>query len=265
MIVTALFFYVFAGVCIASAVMVIASRNPVHSVLFLILTFFNASGLFLLMGAEFLYQDALYPEAEYAFKHPLTREVAYRSQLAERRARVHGAVARAIEELESGQLDERAALLAHHWEQAGDAREAAKWHRRAAEWVGANDPAEALRHWRKVHALVRTMPESTETIGLAVTACMQALNFGWRLGAAEDNHADRDTFSDQGGAEDCPVAVAPCDLDSLWKLVPLGLHVSDVDSSRLQHGSSRGRPPDQRDRELADRPGRDPSVLGRED
>jgi NADH-quinone oxidoreductase subunit J len=54
MIVTALFFYLFAGVCIASAVMVIASRNPVHSVLFLILTFFNAAGLFVLMGAEFL-------------------------------------------------------------------------------------------------------------------------------------------------------------------------------------------------------------------
>jgi NADH-quinone oxidoreductase subunit J len=54
MIVSALFFYLFAGVCIAAAVMVISSRNPVHSVLFLILTFVNASGLFVLMGAEFL-------------------------------------------------------------------------------------------------------------------------------------------------------------------------------------------------------------------
>ena len=54
MIVYALFFYLFAGVCIASAVMVVASKNPVHSVLFLILAFVNASGLFVLMGAEFL-------------------------------------------------------------------------------------------------------------------------------------------------------------------------------------------------------------------
>ena len=54
MAVTAAFFYLFAAVAIASAVMVIASRNPVHSVLFLILTFFNASGLFILLGAEFL-------------------------------------------------------------------------------------------------------------------------------------------------------------------------------------------------------------------
>src|SRR6266436_5420715 len=54
MIINAIFFYLFAGVCIASAVMVIASRNPVHSVLFLILAFVNAAGLFMLMGAEFL-------------------------------------------------------------------------------------------------------------------------------------------------------------------------------------------------------------------
>jgi NADH-quinone oxidoreductase subunit J len=50
----ALFFYLFATVCIASALMVIASRNPVHSVLYLILAFVNAAGLFLLLGAEFL-------------------------------------------------------------------------------------------------------------------------------------------------------------------------------------------------------------------
>jgi NADH-quinone oxidoreductase subunit J len=54
MILPALFFYLFAGVCVASAVMVIVSRNPVHSVLFLILAFVNASGLFMLLGAEFL-------------------------------------------------------------------------------------------------------------------------------------------------------------------------------------------------------------------
>ncbi len=54
MAVSAAFFYLFSAIAIASAVMVIASRNPVHSVLFLILTFFNAAGLFLLLGAEFL-------------------------------------------------------------------------------------------------------------------------------------------------------------------------------------------------------------------
>lgn len=54
MVLQAVFFYLFAAVCVASAFMVIAARNPVHSVLFLILAFFNAAGLFILLGAEFL-------------------------------------------------------------------------------------------------------------------------------------------------------------------------------------------------------------------
>ncbi len=53
-IVQAICFYVFSAVLVASGVMVIASRNPVHSVLFLILAFFNAAALFLLLGAELL-------------------------------------------------------------------------------------------------------------------------------------------------------------------------------------------------------------------
>lgn len=52
--IAALFFYLFAGLCVASAVMVIAAKNPVHSVLYLIFAFVNASGLFILLGAEFL-------------------------------------------------------------------------------------------------------------------------------------------------------------------------------------------------------------------
>ena len=50
----AFFFYLFSALAVASAAMVISSRNPVHSVLFLILCFFNAAGLFILLGAEFL-------------------------------------------------------------------------------------------------------------------------------------------------------------------------------------------------------------------
>tara|TARA_B100000745_G_scaffold197482_1_gene130183 strand:- start:403 stop:1017 length:615 start_codon:yes stop_codon:yes gene_type:complete len=54
MSVLSLFFYLFASIVVVSALMVVISRNPVHSVLFLILTFFNSSALFVLMGAEFL-------------------------------------------------------------------------------------------------------------------------------------------------------------------------------------------------------------------
>jgi NADH-quinone oxidoreductase subunit J len=54
MIVQAILFYIFATIAVASGVLVVSARNPVHSVLFLILAFFNAAGLFILIGAEFL-------------------------------------------------------------------------------------------------------------------------------------------------------------------------------------------------------------------
>ena len=54
MIVQAIAFYIFAAVAVGAGVMVISARNPVHSVLFLILAFFNAAGLFVLLGAEFI-------------------------------------------------------------------------------------------------------------------------------------------------------------------------------------------------------------------
>ena len=54
MLATAFFFYLFSVMAIASAMLVITMKNPVHSVLFLILCFFNAAGLFVLTGAEFL-------------------------------------------------------------------------------------------------------------------------------------------------------------------------------------------------------------------
>ena len=54
MVIQALAFYLFSFITVAAAVMVVSARNPVHSVLFLILTFFNSAGLFVLMGAEFI-------------------------------------------------------------------------------------------------------------------------------------------------------------------------------------------------------------------
>ena len=54
MIIQAFAFYLFAGILLVSALMVITARNPVHSVLFLVLGFFNAAGLFILLGAEFI-------------------------------------------------------------------------------------------------------------------------------------------------------------------------------------------------------------------
>jgi class 3 adenylate cyclase/tetratricopeptide (TPR) repeat protein len=144
------------------------------------------AALHALMNAEFIYEEALYPHAEYAFRHPLTQEVAYRSQLGEQRARVHAAVARAIEELEKGKLGERAALLAYHWEHAGEAREATKWHRRAAEWVGFNNAAEALRHWGSVRRLLDTLPERAGSLAERAAVRAHIMTYLARLGDVEN-------------------------------------------------------------------------------
>jgi class 3 adenylate cyclase/tetratricopeptide (TPR) repeat protein len=138
-----------------------------------------------LMDAEFIYEEALYPQAEFTFKHPLTQEVAYGSQLGDRRSRTHAAVAIAIAELHPAELDERAALLAHHWERAGEAARAAEWHRRAALWAGQQNLAEAARHWQKVRAFATELPESTETVSLVLEASRELLNAGWRTGMSD--------------------------------------------------------------------------------
>ncbi len=139
-----------------------------------------------LATAEFLYEEMLTPEAYYTFKHPLTQEVAYSSQLTSRRAWVHAAVARALADLYPERLDERAALIAHHWEAAGERLEAARWSRRAAEWAGVMDPREAMRSWRKVKQLAGAAPEAEETVALGQTARIWILLFGWRLGMSKE-------------------------------------------------------------------------------
>jgi adenylate cyclase len=148
-----------------------------------------SAALAALVDAELLYEQALYPDREYAFKHPLTQEVAYASQLSERRARTHAAVAGALTEFAGGEDGERAALLAHHWERAQDPVRAAAAHRRAAEWAGVLHPQEAIRHWRKVRELLAGQPETTETAQLTLAACMQVLNLGWRVGLPEEEIA----------------------------------------------------------------------------
>jgi class 3 adenylate cyclase/tetratricopeptide (TPR) repeat protein len=151
-----------------------------------------------LKDTEFVYEQSLYPIAEYLFKHPLTQEVALASQLQERRKRLHAAVARVIEAAHAHDLDQQAALLAHHWEAAGEMLTAARWHGRAAAWVGTSDAAQALNHWQKVRVLLQGTPalrsvegsESAEAAELGVAACVQILQLGWRLGMSEDDAAE---------------------------------------------------------------------------
>jgi len=147
------------------------------------------SALAALRRAEFIHEHAVYPVVEYSFKHPLTQEVALGGLLKERRRRIHAAVARAIEQHDAAHLDERAALLAHHYEEAGEKALAARWHGRAAKWAGQSDLAEGLRHWRRVRELAPEIKNFEERNDLALQACNEILSLGWRKGGSEEEAA----------------------------------------------------------------------------
>ena len=139
-----------------------------------------------LKNNEFIHDTALYPTRKYAFKHPLSHEVAYASQLNESRRETHAAVATALEKHSQDRLDEMAALFAHHWEEAGEALNAANWHRRSAKWVGRTDFVAAARHWNKVRLLVRELPDDAEAAKLGIAACLQLLSLALRIGMDAD-------------------------------------------------------------------------------
>ena len=88
-----------------------------------------------LLSAELIEQVRFTPSAEYAFRHPLIRAVAYESQLKSDRAQWHRRLAAAIEERELGSVEENAALIAEHLQAAGELHAAYGWHMRAARVV----------------------------------------------------------------------------------------------------------------------------------
>jgi adenylate cyclase len=142
-----------------------------------------------LIAAGFLYEAEVYPERVLAFRHPLTREVAYGSQLGEQRAATHAAVARATIELNPERADELAALIASHMESGGEMLEAARWSARAAYWAGSSHPGDALRLWRRTMELADELPESEETAALAVASRLLQLQYAWRLGMDSEEEA----------------------------------------------------------------------------
>jgi class 3 adenylate cyclase len=140
-----------------------------------------------LRQAELLYDVPPFEQRLLAFRHPLIQEVAYRSLLNERRRELHSKVAHAIESLFKDHAEERASLLGYHLEQAGENFKAAQQNMRAAIWIGANDPSQALRSWKKVRELLANLPPSQPIDYLKMMAAGQIVNFGWREGiSAQD-------------------------------------------------------------------------------
>ncbi len=139
-----------------------------------------------LRDAGFLYELSRTRSKTWGFNHPLTQEVAYRSQLGEKRARVHLAVAEAFAELYVDHLDEFAALIAHHYDSAASRTQAARWRVRAAEHETGRDSLAALRHWSRLREIVGDDHDDAEMLRLALRSRIAILEESWKSGLPAD-------------------------------------------------------------------------------
>ncbi|WP_315716691.1 MULTISPECIES: AAA family ATPase [unclassified Bradyrhizobium] len=139
-----------------------------------------------LRHADLLYDLPPFDMGVLAFRHPLIQEVAYAMQLRSRLSGVHVAVAKAIEALDWGTQDEFAALIASHYEFAGQTMQAVEHLQRAARWIGRTNTAEALRLWKKIRSMLQTVPPSEHVDRLRALASGQILNCGWREGISAE-------------------------------------------------------------------------------
>ena len=136
-----------------------------------------------LLDAELIDQVAFAPRAEFGFRHPLIRRVAYESQLKADRAALHRRLAAAIEaNTLSG--DENAALIAEHLEAAGDLRAAYDWHMRAGAWLASRDIAGACLSWERARQVADTIAaEDPDAVGLQIAPRTLWCASAWRLHA----------------------------------------------------------------------------------
>jgi adenylate cyclase len=111
-----------------------------------------------LIEAQLIEQVRFTPRAEYAFRHPLIRTVAYESQLKSDRAQLHRRLAEAIEG--AGAVDENAALIAEHLEASGDLHGAFDWHMRAGNWAIFRDMPAAQTSWRRARQVADRLPDN---------------------------------------------------------------------------------------------------------
>jgi adenylate cyclase len=112
-----------------------------------------------LIAAELVDQVKFGRGEEYAFRHPLIRAVAYETQLKSDRAELHRRLAAAIESHDPAAADENAALIAEHFEVAGDRHSAFSWHLRAGTWLANRDFAAARSSWRRAQRIADALPD----------------------------------------------------------------------------------------------------------
>jgi hypothetical protein len=134
------------------------------------------------LGAELIDQVSFTPSAEYAFRHPLIRAVAYESQLKSDRAELHRRVAGAIESRDRAAAEENAALIAEHLEAAGDLNAAYGWHMRAATWATNRDIAGARLSWERARKIADALPaDDPDQAAMRIAPRTMLCGTAWRV------------------------------------------------------------------------------------
>jgi class 3 adenylate cyclase len=135
-----------------------------------------------LITAELVDQVRFTPRAEYAFRHPLIRTVAYESQLKADRARLHRRLAAAIEAGEPEAAEPNAALIAQHLEAAGDLNAAYGWHMRAATWATNRDITAARLSWDRATRIADALPaEEPNRTAMRIAPRTMLCGIAWRV------------------------------------------------------------------------------------
>jgi len=134
-----------------------------------------------LLRGELIDQVRLTPSAEYAFRHPLIRAVAYESQLKADRADWHRRLAAAIESKSPNSPDSNAALIAEHLEAAGELAEAYAWHMRAGARSANLDVGAARVSWERACQIADTLPtDRTDRPSLRIAPRTMLCASGWQ-------------------------------------------------------------------------------------
>jgi len=134
-----------------------------------------------LIAAELVDQVRFTPRAEYAFRHPLIRTVAYESQLKSDRARLHRRLAAAIE-AEPESAEQNAALIAEHLEAAGDLHTAYGWHMRAATWATNRDINAARLSWERATSIADALPtDDPNQAAMRIASRTMLCGIAWRI------------------------------------------------------------------------------------
>ena len=135
-----------------------------------------------LARVELVDQVRFTPSAEYAFRHPLIRTVAYESQLKSDRAQLHRRLAAAIEQHDPGSADENAALIAEHLEAAGDLHAAYGWQMRAATWATNRDIAAARLSWERATRIADALPaDDPDRAAMRIAPRTMLCGTAWRV------------------------------------------------------------------------------------